>query len=139
MRLRDYERIMATESAERPSWLDSKDFFLDENAIIMPQPEFPMPPGKYLVTGARSTTTGLTIDAEGNWKLDEGKLFDVTHLPCRAARYRTTTTAEDSKAGSPMTVRKGDFPVMPGGIMPDVLGTNKEIYSVVFIIGKQSV
>ena len=161
-------------NAIRPTWLDDTDFFLDENAIIMPMPQFPLPAGKYLVTGARTVTTGLTIDNEGNWKLDDGKLYDVTHLPCRAARYQRV----EGEDGSPARV-KGGFPVRPGGLMPskliylchdvassslkfiehqicvcsrylclyslipkqtvDVAGTDKQIYSVLFIIGKQSV
>lgn len=133
LRLREYERIESGD-ASAPSWLDAGDFFLDENAIIMPQPEFPLPPGKYLVTGARAVTTGLTIDEKGNWKLDSGKLYDVTHLPCRAARYRPA----NGENGSPSAVRRSDFPVVPGGVMPNVPGTEKEIYSVLFIVGKQS-
>ena len=133
LRLREYERIRSGEEPA-PSWLDSRDFFLDENAIIMPQPEFPLPPGKYLVTGARRVTTGLTIDTGGKWRLDEGRLYDVTHLPCRAARYRPA----EGEDGSPATVRRVDFPVTPGGVMPDVPGTEKRIYSVLFIVGKKS-
>ncbi|KAL7526237.1 hypothetical protein ACHAXR_001388, partial [Thalassiosira sp. AJA248-18] len=135
LRLRDYERIIANNDESRPYWLDATDFFLDENAIIMPQPEYPLPPGKYLVTGARAVTTGLTIDKEGNWKLDEGKLYDVTHLPCRAGRYRRSKDGD----GSPLTVRRGDFPVVPGGVMPNVPGTDKQDYSVLFILAKQGV
>ena len=121
-------------SAPRSAWLDEKDFFLDENAIIMPQPEYPLPPGKYLVTGARELTTGLTIEASGGWKLDEGRLIHVTHMPCRAGRYRRSSGGD----GSPLTVRREDFPMRPGGIMPNVPGTDKQDYSVLFIIGKQS-
>ncbi|KAL7529650.1 hypothetical protein ACHAWF_003064 [Thalassiosira exigua] len=134
LRLFTYERMVDDPSAPRPAWLDEKDFFLDENAIIMPQPEYPLPPGKYLVTGARELTTGLTIDSNGSWNLDEGKLIDVTHMPCRAGRYRRS----DGGDGSPLKVRRADFPVAPGGIMPNVPGTDKQDYSVLFIIGKQA-
>jgi len=120
--------MRAYKAGNTKPWLDESDFFLDENAIIMPPPQYPLPAGKYLVTGARTTTTGLTIDKEGNWKLDEGKLLDVTHLPCRAARYTD---------GSPNSVKGDGFHCAPGGIMPDVPGTKKQIYSVIFIIGKQ--
>jgi len=120
--------MRAYKAGNTKPWLDESDFFLDENAIIMPPPQYPLPAGKYLVTGARTTTTGLTIDKEGNWKLDEGKLLDVTHQPCRAARYTN---------GSPNSVKGDGFHISPGGIMPDVQGTKKQIYSVVFIIGKQ--
>ena len=138
LRLRDYERIKSSTSSDgetvrTPSWLNEKDFFLDENAIIMPQPEFPLPAGKYLVTGGRMVTTGLTIEPSGQWKLDSGKLYDVTHLPCRAARYRP-----NSEGGSPRTVQKSDFPVVPGAVMPEVPGTDKQDYAVLFIVGKQT-
>eukprot|EP00571_Detonula_confervacea_P016054 CAMPEP_0172307908 /NCGR_PEP_ID=MMETSP1058-20130122/8665_1 /TAXON_ID=83371 /ORGANISM="Detonula confervacea, Strain CCMP 353" /LENGTH=281 /DNA_ID=CAMNT_0013020215 /DNA_START=45 /DNA_END=890 /DNA_ORIENTATION=+ len=143
LRLRDYERIktsgddgrsMVEETA--PSWLNDDDFFLDENAIIMPQPEFPLGEGNYLVTGGRTVTTGLTVDASGKWTLNSGKLYDVTHLPCRAARYRPLNL-NGGLRGSPATVRRGDFPVAPGGIMPEVPGTTKQDYAVIFVVGKQ--
>jgi len=141
MRLREYAQIQSGD-ATAPSWLNSQDFFLDENAIIMPPPHFPLPAGKYLVTGARSVTTGLTIDTEGRWQLDEdaggATLYDVTHLPCRAARYTPAAAGTTGATnGSPSTVRKSDFPVKPGGLMPDVPGTQKQDYAVLFIIGKQ--
>eukprot|EP00562_Extubocellulus_spinifer_P021208 CAMPEP_0178616700 /NCGR_PEP_ID=MMETSP0698-20121128/3344_1 /TAXON_ID=265572 /ORGANISM="Extubocellulus spinifer, Strain CCMP396" /LENGTH=257 /DNA_ID=CAMNT_0020255533 /DNA_START=177 /DNA_END=946 /DNA_ORIENTATION=+ len=135
LRLRDYEKIKSStsssggETVRAPPWLNEKDFFLDENAIIMPQPEFPLPAGKYLVTGGRMVTTGLTIEPSGQWKLDSGKLYDVTHLPCRAARYRP-----NSEGGSPLTVQKSDFPVVPGAVMPKVPGTDKQDYAVLFIV-----
>ena len=45
-----------------------------------------------MVTGDREVTTTLTVsekDASGaqKWSLGKGKLYDVTHLPCRSARY----------------------------------------------------
>ncbi len=67
---------------------DKKDWWLEEHGLIMEKPDFPMPPGRYMVTGGREVTTVLTVDADGGWKLDNGaKLYDVTHLPCRSARY----------------------------------------------------
>ena len=78
----------------------------------MESPEFPLKPGRYLVTGARSVTTGLTVEANGQWKLDEGTLYDVTHLPCRSARYNPVDAS-----GSPAVARQKDFPVKPGAAM----------------------
>lgn len=132
--IRDYEKIRSGD-ATAPSWFNEKDFFLDENAIIMPQPEFPMPPGRYYVTGGRLTKTVLTIDppdtsGQSKWRLDSGTLYDVTHLPCRAARY-----TPNGAGGGPATVNRSDFPVRPGGMMPEVSGTDKRDYSVIFIIG----
>ena len=38
--------------------------------------------------GRRETTTTLTVHPDQRWELADGaKLYDVTHLPCRAARY----------------------------------------------------
>jgi len=133
LRLSTYEKVKAG-TVTAPAWLNDDDFFLDENAIVMPQPTFPLPPGKYLVTGARTVTAGLTIEASGAWSLDnDAKLYDVTHLPCRAARYKPAS----SGGGSPANVRRRDFPVAPGGIMPEVPGTSKQDYAVVFVVGKQ--
>ena len=53
--------------------------------------------GKYLVTGGREVTTTLTVHADGRWELADGAtLYDVTHLPCRAARYTTAAGSEPS-------------------------------------------
>ena len=99
----------------------------------MESPKFPLKPGRYLVTGARSLTTGLTVQADGTWKLDEGTLYDVTHLPCRSARYNPV-----SESGSPAAARLSDFPVKPGAEMPPIPGTKKQDYAVLFLIGKAS-
>ena len=71
----------------------------------MEKPDFPLPAGKYVVTGerdenvrkggeqnaeflgGRETTTLLKVGAEGQWSLADGAtLHDVTHLPSRSAR-----------------------------------------------------
>lgn len=85
-----------------------------------------MPAGKYVVTGDREVTTVLTVDADGGWKLDQGSLYDVTHLPCRAARY---------KGGTPANADLGDFPVRPGAEMPEIAGSSKQDYAVIFVQG----
>ena len=97
----------------------------------MESSDFPVPPGRYLVTGGREVTTGLTVQANGEWKLDgTAALGDVTHLPCRAARYQPTTTAtmsggENGRAltpASPANANRKDFPVRPGAVMPAIPG-----------------
>ena len=79
----------------------------------MEKPDFPLPAGKYVVTGerdenvmkdgeqndefpgGRETTTLLTVGAEGQWSLADGAtLHDVTHLPCRSARYKMALETE---------------------------------------------
>lgn len=57
---------------------DKNNWWLEEHGLIMESPYFPLPPGRYLVTGGRLVTTGLTITEDGRWKLDEGTLYDVS-------------------------------------------------------------
>ena len=127
--LRDFETQLQPTGVAPSGWkFDANEWWLEEHGLIMEQPSFPLPSGRYLVTGGRSVTTGLTVDGN-RWKLDEGKLFDVTHLPCRAARYR---------GASPSQANPKDFPVRPGATMPPVPGTEKLDYAVLFLLGRAS-
>ena len=65
---------------------DAQDWWLEEHGLIMEKPDFPLPSGKYMVTGGRETQAVLTIHQDGDtWELGEGaSLHDVTHLPCRS-------------------------------------------------------
>jgi hypothetical protein len=117
---------------------DETDWWLEEHGLIMEQPTVPLPPGKYVVTGARKMTAVLTIhpaDGHGDrrWDLDQGAtLYDVTHLACRSARY--TPMAEGSSC-SPANAKQTAFPVTPGGAMPPVEGCTKQDYAVLIVIG----
>ena len=130
--LKDYANLVGKNNGYAPAgWIFNKnDWWLEEHGIIMPSPDFPMPPGKYLVTGGRFVTTSMTIQVDGSWSLEEGTLYDVTHLPCRSARYKPMN------GGSPATAKLTDFPVFPGATMPSVEGCDKLDYAVLFIIGK---
>lgn len=110
------------------------------------------------MTGDREVTTVLTVDARGGWALEKGTLHDVTHLPCRSARYTPLPAAaaaaeeaegaaggtescaaaasagEPPQAGTPAGARKGDFPVAPGATMPDVAGCARQDYWVLFVV-----
>ena len=134
--LREYDTVFSRGTKAPAGWsFDSKDWWLEEHGLIMEAPSFPVPPGRYLVTGGRSVTTGLTIDASGGWKLDaNAKLYDVTHLPCRSARYQPLDTSEEK--GGPWTAKQSDFPVLPGAGMPNVEGCKKQDYAVLFVVGK---
>ena len=104
----------------------------------MEKPDFPVPPGKYIVTGDREVATVLTVhpmdqDGAQRWELDDGaNVYDVTHLRCRSARYTPQTS--DSSC-SPAKAQQTAFPVTPGGPMPPVEGCNKQDYAVLFVIG----
>jgi hypothetical protein len=137
--LDDYEQLKAADGVAPAKWkFDSTDWWLEENGLIMEKPDFPVPPGKYMVTGDREVVTVLTIhpaDTDGvrHWELDNSaKLYDVTHLPCRSARY-TPVAGQDSC--SPAKAHRAAFPVVPGGPMPAVEGCSKQDYAVLFVIG----
>merc|ERR1711948_146714 len=100
------------------------------------KPEFPMPSGRYLLAWLNGAKAGqsavLTVDGD-SWALDSGAtLDDVTHRPCRSARYTPTTSD-----ASPSKANKSDFPVTPGAEMPNVAGCNKQDYAVLFVEGLQ--
>ena len=137
--LKDYEELKAAGGVAPAKWkFDSQDWWVEENGLIMEKPDFPVPPGKYLVTGDREVVTMLTIypsDENGNrvWELADGaKLYDVTHLPCRSARYKP---ASNNSACSPAGVNRSEFLVKPGAVMPTVSGCDKQDYAVLFLIG----
>ena len=134
-----YAQLQADGGVAPAQWkFDSTDWWLEENGLIMEKPVFSVPPGKYVVTGDREVMTVLTVhpmDDTGakRWELDDGAtLYDVTHLPCRSARYTPVTS---DSACSPARAQKTAFPVTPGGPMPPVEGCNKQDYAVLFVIG----
>lgn len=137
--LRLFPVLRATGGYGPGGWkFDEKDWWLDENGLIMEKPTFPMPAGRYLVTGDREVTTVLTVHAKDDegvqrWELgDKAELFDVTHLPCRSARYKP---ANSSASCSPASADKSLFRVAPGTVMPAVEGCSKQDYAVLFIVG----
>ncbi len=134
-----YEQVKAAGGVTPSQWkFDAADWWLEEHGLIMEKPTFPLPPGKYLVTGDREVTTVLTIqpkDKDGNqrWELANGAtLYDVTHLACRSARY---TPATANNTCSPSSVQTTGFPVTPGAAMPIVNGCRKQDYTVLIVIG----
>jgi hypothetical protein len=136
--LRNYEALQAAGGHAGDWRFDGSDWWLEEHGLIMEKPDFPVPPGKYVVTGEREVTTVLTVhprdeDGDQRWELGGGaKLYDVTHLPCRSARY--TPVAGDASC-SPANAPQSWFPVTPGGPMPQVEGCNKQVYAVLLVIG----
>ena len=138
VRLGHYEKMRAAGGIAPAQWeFDSNDWWLEENGLIMESPEFPLPAGKYIVTGNREVTSLLTIhpgDKDGvqRWELaDDASLHDVTHLRCRSARY--TPALEDSSC-SPSRAPEAAFRVTPGALMPPVEGCSKQDYSVLFVV-----
>jgi len=138
VRLKHYDKLKAAGGVAPAQWLFvSSDWWLEENGLIMEQPEFPILPGKYIVTGGRQVVSLLTIhaaDAAGNqrWELENGAtLFDVTHLGCRSARY---TPAAGENSCSPARAPQSAFRVAPGAEMPPVAGCDKQDYAVLFIV-----
>lgn len=136
--LKHFELLKTTGGITPASWrFDPDDWWLDENGLIMEHPEYPLPAGRYLVTGRREVTSILTVhpaDAQGHqaWELSPGTtIHDVTHLKCRSARYRPEAGGVCSPEGADRSV----FPIVPGAVMPAVPGCSKQDYTVLFIIG----
>jgi hypothetical protein len=139
VRLIGYETLKANGGVAPAQWkFGGSDWWLEEHGLIMEQPEFPLPAGKYVVTGGREMTAVLTANTRGSdgaqhWKLDSGaKLYDVTHLRCRSARY---TPAAGGDSCSPLKAQMAAFPVAPGAPMPPVEGCRKQDYEVLIVIG----
>ena len=137
--LRNFAQLEDSGGIAPLNWkFDDQDWWLDEIGLLMEKPDFPVPPGRYLVTGERETVTVLTVHpdnyaGERYWELANGaKLFDVTHLPCRSARY---TPLDEVNRCTPASAHITNFPVTPGAEMPAVEGCAKQDYSVLFIIG----
>jgi len=138
VRLKSFEQLQAAGGLAPANWqFDSQDWWLEENGLIMEPPEFPLPPGKYIVTGYRETMAVLTVyssDEDGNrrWELNKGaNLYDVTHLGCRSARY---TPAAGENSCSPAQASESHFRVSAGDPMPPVPGCNKQDYLVLVVV-----
>ena len=86
-KLDHYDQLKAAGGVAPAQWkFDPSDWWLEEHGFIMEKPSFPLPPGKYLVSGDREVTTVLTIqpkDKDGNerWELADGaRLVSSLHL-----------------------------------------------------------
>ncbi|MEM6987666.1 MAG: hypothetical protein AAF499_14135 [Pseudomonadota bacterium] len=105
----------------------------------MKSPEFPMPAGEYVVSNGVSNISLLRVDepaaaGEQSWSLsDSMTIADVTHGPCRSARYRPRqTSGQCSPENAPQTV----FPLGPGEQPPSVQYCDRKIYAVLIVIGR---
>ena len=131
--------VLARAGMAPAGWaFDSSDWWLEEHGLIMEQPVFGLAPGRYLVTGGREATVALTIgpvaaDGSQPWELADGAtLADVTHLGCRAGRYKPVATGV---ACSPGNAPQTNFPITPGQAMPQVDACVKQDYAVLFVVG----
>ncbi len=134
----DYDDLVANGGVAPDGWqFDGAAWWLEEHGLIMEAPSFPLPPGRYVVTGGREVTSILTVtapDASGkqSWSLADGAtIYDVTHLRCRAALY----TAKDGASCTPDKTPTGVFPMSPGIPMPAVAGCSKRDYQVLIVVG----
>jgi len=96
---------------------DPNDWWLEEHGIIMESPAFPIRPGRYLVTGGRVVTTGLTVREDGSWKLDDPKARLYDSRTCRAVRRGTDRTRRRRRAEARADLSPRNnriFPCYPG-------------------------
>jgi hypothetical protein len=134
----DYADLIANGGVAPDGWqFDGAAWWLEEHGLIMEAPTFPLPPGRYVVTGGRDVTSVLTVsapDAAGHqaWSLADGAtIYDVTHLRCRAALY----TANNGASCTPDKTPTEAFPMSPGVSMPAVEGCSKRDYQVLIVVG----
>src|SRR5258708_1240015 len=106
--LERYDQLKAAGGVAPSQWkFDAADWWLEEHGLIMEKPTFPLPPGKYLVTGDRKVTTVLTIqpkdkDSNQRWELADGAtLYDVTHLVCRLLLEKKKKTRHTNAPDAP--------------------------------------
>lgn len=134
VRLSEFETLASRKTAPAGWEFSSRDFWIEEHGLLMEAPEIPIVPPtsskgqKFVVTGDREITTILTISPTGEWSLDEGTLYDVTHLPCRSARY----IGRDSGFIPTLTDLK-KFPVKAGATMPPLPSCTATDYAVIFV------
>ena len=134
-----YEELKARDYVHLAGWrFDVDDWWLDENGILMKHPDFPMPPGIYLVSNGEDKAGLLTVeepDERGGqaWSLSrETTIADVTHGPCRSARY---TPLGEFGSCSPADVDQSIFPLQLGDQPPEVPGCHRTQYAVLIVIG----
>lgn len=143
VRLSSYDALLAAGGKAPAGWsFDAGSWWLEEHGLIMEPPQFPLPPGRYVVTGDREAQAVLTVeaaDASGAqaWSLDNGAtLYDVTHLRCRAARYVPVAEGgAGSPSCSPAAVNRNFFPMTLGAPMPMVTDCLQQDYQVLIVIG----
>lgn len=143
-----YAKLVQAEGRAPAGWtFDKDDWWLEEHGLIMETPG-PLPASKfvregermrlvapkrrYVVTGDREVTSVLTVHNDGHWELSKGTLYDVTHLPCRSARYMP---ASPGASCTPAQANGANFPVRPGAEMPSVDGCAKQDFAVLFVVG----
>ena len=134
-----YQRLREAGSIGPTGWrFDIDDWWLDENGLIMKTPEFPMPAGQYFVTNGEENISLLTVDEPDEtgaqtWSLDNDKtVADVTHGPCRSARY---TPIGETTTCSPEDADVEVFPLPLGDSPPMVEGCNRKEYAVFIVFG----
>ena len=67
VRLSNYETLKGAGGVAPAQWtFDGSDWWLEEHGLIMERPSFPIPPGRYVVTGGREVTAVLTIHPKGD-------------------------------------------------------------------------
>ena len=140
VRLSQYGQLLQAGGVAPAGWtFNARDWWLEEHGLIMEPPTFPAAVGTYLVTGERTVTAVLTIhppdrDGVARWELaDQATLHDVTHLGCRAARYKPM--AAGGATCAPSSAPREAFPVEPGAAMPPVHGCAHQDYAVLIVIG----
>ena len=137
--LKYYKALLKVGAIGPTGWrFDIDDWWLDENGLIMKAPDFPITPGQYYVTNGEQHISLLTIDSPDEngaqtWSLSDDKtIANVTHGPCRSARY---TPEGATQTCTPENADQSAFPLKPGESPPDVSACHKKEYAVLIVFG----
>ena len=118
--------------------LNASAWWAEEHGLVMESPDA-LAPGAYALAWLNNRPSGftgaVTLTVTGDrWALDSGAtLHDVTHLPCRSARYTPERVSMYACTPEELLVAQPPFPVTPGASMPHVPGCVATDYAVLFI------
>ena len=132
--------VALQQSGVAPSgWrLNASAWWAEEHGLVMESPDA-LAPGSYMLAWLNDRPSGfagaVTLTVTGDrWALDSGAtLHDVTHLPCRSARYTPERVSMYACTPDELLAARPPFPVTPGASMPRVPGCATTDYAVLFI------
>jgi len=109
-----YDQLKAAGGVAPSQWkFDAADWWLEEHGLIMEKPTFPLPAGKYLVTGDRTVTSVLTIHPRTRTATSGGNsptarpstMSPISHAAPHATRRRRLTTRARPPTRGPRVIQ----------------------------------
>ncbi len=100
-----YDQLKAAGGVAPSQWkFDAADWWLEEHGLIMEKPTFPLPPGKYLVTGF-SPRTRTAISGGNSPTARPSTMSPISDAAPHATRRRRLTTRARPRTFGPRVFR----------------------------------